>query len=225
MFKQFIQLFVVALLVKESVTKDKPTNAHEYTPDPVLKYSTLECHQHKPIPPKTEGVVRVAVVGDSTTVGTGSSRSQLEFHYDWHTQTDGSKAGYMGYPYLLSQLLKNHNKTERYEIYNFAADNFTVTPNDNGKTYKDLCEYRQLNQSNPDILISMIGGKDSMYFKNFTPEGFVQQYTNFIKEMQAMPSSPNVLIVSPIYTASSVLAQKDKPFMYMGIYDKPYDVA
>jgi len=71
----------------------------------------------------------------------------------------------------------------------------------------------------------MIGGKDSMYYKNFTPEGFVQQYTNFIKEMQAMPSSPNVLIVSPIYTASSVLAQKDKPFMYMGIYDKPYDVS
>ena len=79
MFKQIISVCVAALLVKESATKDKPTNPHEYTPDPVLKYSTLDCHAHKPVPPKTEGTVRIAVVGDSTSVGYGGSRVELEF--------------------------------------------------------------------------------------------------------------------------------------------------
>jgi hypothetical protein len=54
---------------------------------------------------------------------------------------DGSKAGFQGYPYLLSQLLVNHNKTQKYQIMNFASDNFTVIKEDDGQTYKDQCEY------------------------------------------------------------------------------------
>jgi len=55
---------------------------------------------------------------------------------------DGSKSGFLGYPYLLSQLLANHNQTQRYQIMNFASDNFTVVQQDDGQTYKDLCEYK-----------------------------------------------------------------------------------
>ena len=99
-------------MVKESVAKDKPTNPHEYTPDPILKYSTIDCLNGEPIEPKPEGTIRIAVVGDSTTVGVGSSRVELEFDYQYqHTQYDGSKSGFFSYPYLLSQLLKNHNAT------------------------------------------------------------------------------------------------------------------
>ena len=72
----------------------------------------------------------MAVVGDMTSVGYGSGRSTFEWHYDWHTQPDGSKAGYKGYPYLLDQLLRNHNSTQKYEIYNFANDNFTIIPSE-----------------------------------------------------------------------------------------------
>jgi hypothetical protein len=55
---------------------------------------------------------------------------------------DGSKVGFQGYPYLLNQLLKNHNQTQKYQIMNFASDNFTVVREDDGQTYKDQCEYK-----------------------------------------------------------------------------------
>lgn len=64
-----------------------------------------------------------------------------------------------------------------------------------------------------------------MYYKNFTPDGFVQKYTQFVKDMQNMPSAPYIMLVSPIYTASSVIAQKSSNFLFAPIYDKPYNIA
>jgi hypothetical protein len=64
-------------------------------------------------------------------------------------------------------------------------------------------------QSNPDIVISMIGGKDSFAQKNFTANSFVDQYTSFVKELQGMKSSPYIMLLTPIYTAASVLAEKN----------------
>jgi hypothetical protein len=101
-------------------------------------------------------------VGDSTTLGVGSSRSMLDFMYDYHFQTDGSKAGFKGYPYLLNSLLKNHNQTQHYQTLNFANDNFTLIQGPSNKTYLNTCEYRQLLGSNPDIIVSMLGAKESM---------------------------------------------------------------
>ena len=40
-----------------------------------------------------------------------------------------------------------------------------------------------------------------------------------------MPSAPYVMLISPTYTASSVIAQKDKNFMFAPIYDKPFNIA
>jgi len=51
-------------------------------------------------------------------------------------------AGFFGYPYLLSQLLKNHNTTQNYQVINLANDNFTVIEEADGKSYKDMCEYK-----------------------------------------------------------------------------------
>lgn len=137
---------------------------------------------------------------------------------------DGSKVGFLGYPFLLSELLRNHNASQHYQIMNFAADNFTVVPEDNGVSYKDLCEYKQLMKSNPDIVISMIGGKDSFQQKNFTGDAFVEKYSSFIKEIQALPSQPYVMLLTPVYTAASAIAQKDKPFMFDGIYVQNYNL-
>jgi len=67
-------------------------------------------------------------------------------------------------------------------------------------------------QSNPDIVISMIGGKDSFQKKNFTGDAFVEKYTAFVKELQSMPSSPQIMLLTPIYSAASVIAEKNKPF-------------
>ena len=74
MFKQILSVVAAALLVKDGAARDKPTNPNEYMPDPVMKYGSVECYMQKPIPPKPEGTVRMAVVGDMTTVGYGSDR-------------------------------------------------------------------------------------------------------------------------------------------------------
>ena len=63
------------------MAKDKPTNPGEYTPDQILKYSNIDCYQNVPIDAKPQGTIRIAVVGDSTTLGIGSSRVELEFQY------------------------------------------------------------------------------------------------------------------------------------------------
>jgi len=55
---------------------------------------------------------------------------------------------------------------------------------------EDTCEYSQFISSDPDIVISMLGGKESMNYKNFTPDYFVQRYSAFIKSVQGMPSKP-----------------------------------
>ena len=98
----------------------------DYFKDEVMRFTTYECWKEQPVDPKVKGVTRIAIVGDSTTLGVGSSRSMLNFMYDYHFQLDGSKAGYQGYPYLLYRLLKTHNETQKYEVINFASDNFTL---------------------------------------------------------------------------------------------------
>lgn len=129
----------------------------------------------------------------------------MNFTYDYHFQKDGSKAGYKGYPYLLNSLLKEHNKTTKYETLNFASDNFTLLPGAQDKTYKDTCEYRQLMTSQPDVVIAMLGAKESMNTKNFTPDAFVAAYSNFIKEMKSLPSKPLFFLITPIYYSKTIL--------------------
>lgn len=51
----------------------------------------------------------------------------------------------------------------------------------------------------------MLGGKDSFYDKTFTPEKFLTEYTNFINEVKSMPSKPELLMISPIYNAASIV--------------------
>ena len=81
----------------------------DYFKDEVMRFTTQECWLNQTVAAKPPGVTRIAILGDSTTLGVGSSRSMLDFMYDYHFQMDGSKAGYRGYPYLLNSLLQNHN--------------------------------------------------------------------------------------------------------------------
>lgn len=60
--------------------------------------------------------------------------------------------------------------------------------------------------SEPDIVISMLGAKESMNQANFTPDGFVQSYNEFVKDMTNLSSKPQMMFISPIYTASGIIA-------------------
>jgi hypothetical protein len=63
-----------------------------------------------------------------------------------------------------------------------------MLPGPQDKTYKNTCEYQQLKTSQPDVVIAMLGSKDSMNIKSFSPDAFEKAYTLFIKEMKALPS-------------------------------------
>ena len=77
-----------------------------------MRFTTVECWQNISVTPKEAGVTRIVFVGDEVTLGIGGERDMLNYGYDYHFQMDGSKAGYRGYPYLFSQLIKTHNKSE-----------------------------------------------------------------------------------------------------------------
>ena len=82
MSKHTVIIFMLAFLfVKESVQKivvgtdEIDKGCINYKIDQVFLYSTMECHQNITIEPKTKGTVRIAVVGDSTSMGVGGDRS------------------------------------------------------------------------------------------------------------------------------------------------------
>lgn len=99
-----------------------------------------------------------------------------------------------------------------FETLNFANDNFTVLAGPGEKTYKDTCEYRQLLGSSPDIIVSMIGAKESLNKQTFNADAFIQGYSSFIKEMQSLPSGPLFILVTPIYSSQSLADGDWKPF-------------
>jgi hypothetical protein len=51
----------------------------------------------------------------------------------------------------------------------------------------------------------MLGGKESLDKTKFTPDDFTKAYTGFIQEMKALKSNPEIVLISPIYSAKSVL--------------------
>lgn len=57
----------------------------------------------------------------------------------------------------------------------------------------------------------MLGAKESLDQTKFTPEGFQKTYSAFIKEMQSLPSKPEMVLISPIYSSKTVLATNE-PF-------------
>ena len=122
MFKAIILMMGLACVVEAQLWRA------DYFKDELMRFSTQECWLNQSVTPKEAGVTRIVTVGDSTTLGVNSSRSMLDFKYDYHFQMDGSKAGYQGWPYLLNSLFKVHNATNKYQTLNFASDNFTLFP-------------------------------------------------------------------------------------------------
>ena len=110
--RQAITLMAMLLLFTDFCSA-QPDRA-DYFKDQVMRFTTVECWRKKKIDPKPAGITRLVFVGDSTTLGVGSSRDIMDFHYDYHFQLDGSKAGFKGFPYKLWQFLVDRNKTGKF---------------------------------------------------------------------------------------------------------------
>ena len=57
----------------------------------------------------------------------------------------------------------------------------------------------------------MLGAKESMSTKTFTPDLFISKYQGFIKEMRDTFPNVQFILVTPIYSMASVLTQA-QPF-------------
>lgn len=88
-----LKLFLTVLLCLVPIVRSQLWRA-DYFKDEIMKFSTQECWLNKTADPKKPGTIRLAFVGDSTTLGIGSKRDMMNFGYDYHQTTDGSKGGF-----------------------------------------------------------------------------------------------------------------------------------
>ena len=121
--------------------------------------------------------IRVTCVGDSITHGVGASDND-------HT-----------YPSQLQRILG-----DKFEVINKGVSGAKVTRSD-GRSYAKSQKYLEGLQSNPDIVIILLGTDDMTTEEIETEEGkrlFRQDYELLINEYKNCGSNPKIMIVPPI---------------------------
>ena len=124
-----------------------------------------------------DGVVRVTCVGDSITDGVGASN------------------GDNTYPAQLQKILG-----DSYLVLNKGVSGTTVTRSD-GRAYTKTPRYKESLESNPDIVIILLGTNDISANGIQTDEGkktFRNDYELLIKDYQGLQSNPKIFLVSPL---------------------------
>ena len=130
--------------------------------------------------------MRVAFFGDSTTYGMGSvmpfdELAFIPFERGSIDQTDGSQYGLKGWPYLLNQKRKEHNKTVDYTFMMHAFPGGNLLRPGVYRYYKDNCRYEQFLKSMPHFAFITLGGMDQC-IKSFTEDAFINSYVQLVKE-------------------------------------------
>ena len=126
---------------------------------------------------REDGVIRVTCVGDSITDGVGAS------------------SGDNTYPAQLQKLLG-----ESYIVLNKGVSGTTVTRSD-GRAYTKTGRYKESLESNPDIVIILLGTNDISAKGIQTDEGkktFKDNYTLLIKDYANWGINPKIMLVSPL---------------------------
>ena len=121
--------------------------------------------------------IRVTCVGDSITDGVGASNND-------HT-----------YPSQLQRILG-----DGFEVLNKGVSGTTVTRSDQ-RSYANTDRYREGLQSNPNIVIILLGTNDISTQDIDTDEGkaiFRQDYELLVNEYKNCGSNPEIMIVPPI---------------------------
>ena len=124
-----------------------------------------------------DGVIRVTCVGDSITYGIGASNSENT------------------YPVQLQRLLG-----ESYIVLNKGVPGTTVIRSDD-RTYTKTSNYKESLESNPDIVIILLGTNDITAKGIQTDEGkktFKDDYALLIKDYANCGTNPKIMLVSPL---------------------------
>ena len=126
---------------------------------------------------RADGVIRVTCVGDSITDGIGASNGENT------------------YPSQLQKLLG-----DSYLVLNKGVSGTTVTRSDD-RAYTRTSRYRESLESNPDIVIILLGTNDITAKGIETEEGkntFRNDYALLIQDYLNCGSNPKIFLVSPL---------------------------
>ena len=126
---------------------------------------------------REDGVIRITCVGDSITDGIGASN------------------GENAYPSQLQKLLG-----DSYLVLNKGVSGTTVTRSDE-RAYTKTSKYQESLESNPDIVIILLGTNDITAKGIETEEGkntFRDDYELLIKDYLNCGSNPKIMLVSPL---------------------------
>lgn len=121
-----------------------------------------------------DGVTRVACVGDSITEGAGAKNPKTD-----------------SYPAQLGQMLGG-----KFAVENFGVGGSTLL-NDGDKPYQKQGRCRKALQSNPDIVVIMLGTNDTKPQNWKLKDQFVADYKDLIGQFQKLPSHPKIFVCLP----------------------------
>ena len=127
-------------------------------------------------------IKNIAFIGNSITAGYKLSYPRKE-----------------AYPAVLGDLLNQNNV--QYYIFNEGFSGATMQKTGH-KPYWDLQEYQTVLNSNPDIIVMLLGTNDARYrnlTNGFNAEAFKQDMKEMIAEVSALPSSPKIYLGIPSY--------------------------
>ena len=124
----------------------------------------------------------IAAVGDSITRGYMSSD---ESQHSWPAQLQSmlNPHTYFGMPFRT-----------QYEVRNFGVNGRAVQKHSILSYWRED-RYQEALESNPDIVIIMLGTNDS--WEGWNEEKYVKDYGEFIETFQALASKPDIYLMVP----------------------------
>jgi lysophospholipase L1-like esterase len=139
-------------------------------------------------PPK----IKIACIGNSITYGSGLKNRAAE-----------------SYPARLQTMLGQ----EQYEVLNFGVSGATMLKKGN-KPYWNTPEYKQVINSNPDIVFIKLGTNDSKLINRSQMQAFEQDYTDMVRVLKSLATHPRIVLLLPVKAFS------DEKFGISGTYLK-----
>ena len=122
--------------------------------------------------------VRVACVGDSITAGIGTTLP------DWDA-----------YPSQLQRLLG-----DGYVVGNCGLSGSTLL-NAGDKPYQQKPQFKKALSFKPDVVVIQLGTNDTKHQNWVHKEHFAADYTDLVRQFQALPSKPRIFVNLPPYVA------------------------
>ena len=119
--------------------------------------------------------IRLACVGDSITVGVGTS--------DHASQS---------YPSQLKRMLDEH-----WQVSNFGVSGATLL-NSGDKPYQKQAAFQNALKLSPDVVVIMLGTNDSKPQNWKFKDQFAADYKDLIEKFKSLPSHPQVFICDPV---------------------------